>query len=229
MQALPGEEEVWMKKKVVAWLLVVGVILCGCGNLAESGHLRGIEESNIEGELNRGQGGNTRDSGIVQQEGADGNTVQSKKDEDSAEAPEGGMNTRAVQGGPYGEISVTLPEGWKFKACPMDSDELMSGMYGIQFHPEGVEEGYIALVYIEFFGVCGTGLSLEHTKIAGQPVSIGTYDNHTYWDYVSFGEEYEGIVALTYLVEDWWSEYKEQVLEILDTLSFAREGIKGGV
>lgn len=228
MQALLGEEEVWMKKKVVAWLIFVGVLLCGCGNLAEGEQLRETEESNIKGELARGRSGNTGDSGIVGQEGTDGDTVQSKKDGDSAEVPEEVMDTRAVQGGPYGEIYVTLPVGWSYEAYPIDSDDLMSGMYGIQFHPEDVEEGYISLVYTDFFGVCGTGLSLEHTQIAGQPVSIGTYDNHSYWDYVSFGEEYEGIIALTYRVEDWWSEYGEQALEILDSLSFARDEREGG-
>lgn len=217
-----------MKKKIVAWLILVGVLLCGCGKLTEGGQLREIEESIIEGELTRGQSGNTRHSGILQQEGEDGDTVQRKKDADSSEMSEEAMDTRAVQGGPYGEISVTLPVGWSYEACPMDSDELMSGMYGIQFHPEGVKEGYIALVYIDFFGVCGTGLSLEHAEIAGQPVSIGTYDNHVYWDYVSFGEGYEGIVALTYRVENWWEEYGSQALEILDSLTFARDITENG-
>lgn len=211
-----------MKKKIVAWLIVVGVLLCGCGNLAEGELSQSKEESNIERELTGGKSGSIKGSSVVQQEGTDSDTVQSKSNEDLTEVHEEVMDTRVVQGGPFGEISIALPEGWSYEACPMDSDNLMSGMYGIQFHPEGVEEGYIAIVYIDFFGVCGTGLSLEHTQIAGQPVSIGTYDNHTYWDYVSFGEGYEGIVALTYWVEDWWSEYGEQALEILDTLSFAR-------
>lgn len=217
-----------MKKKVVAWLIVVGVLLCGCGNMAEGGQRRDMEENSIEGELTRGQSGKIKGSSAVQQEGRDSDTVQSKKEKDSAEVPEAAMDTRAVQGGPYGEISITLPKGWNYEAYPMDSDELISGMYGIQFHPEGVEEGYIAIVYIDFFGVCGTGLSLEHTQIAGQPVSIGTYDNHAYWDYVSLGGEYEGIVALTYQVESWWSEYGEHTLEILDTLTFVRDVREGG-
>ena len=217
-----------MKKKAFVWLIVIGVLLCGCGNIAEIEPSQGMEEIAIEGELIRGQSGNTRDSGTMQQEGMDGDGVERKKDENPVEMPEEAMDTRAVQEGPYGEISIALPEGWKFKACPMDSDELLSGMYGIQFHPEGVEKGYISLVYMDFFGVCGTGLSLEHAEIAGQPVSIGTYDNHVYWDYVSFGEEYEDIVALTYWVEDWWSEYGGQALEILDTLSFARDVREGG-
>lgn len=212
-----------MKKKAFAWLIVVGVLLNGCGTMAAGEQSLDMEESTVEGELIGGQRGNTKDSGIVQREGTDRDAVQSKKEEDSVEAPVEAMGTRAVQGGPYGEISVILPEGWSYKACPMDSDELMSGMYGIQFCPEGVEEGCIALVYIDFFGVCGTGLSLKHTEIAGQPVCIGTYDNHTYWDYVSFCENNQGVVAFTYRVEDWWEEYGNQALEILDSLSFARD------
>ena len=218
-----------MEKKVVAWLIVVGVLLCGCGNIAESELTWGMEENNIERELTRGQSGRIKGSSVLQPKGTDSDTVQSKSNEDWSEVIQEPMDIRVVQGGPYGDISITLPESWSYEAYPMDSDELMTGIYGIHFHPEGVEEGYIALVYIEFFGVCGTGLSLEHTEIAGQPVSIGTYDDHIYWDYVSFGEGYEGIVALTYRVEDWWEEYGSQALEILDSLTFVRDIKESGI
>ena len=128
--------------------------------------------------------------------------------------------TEATQGGPYGEISLSLPEGWKFDLCPTDSGDLHSGMYGIRFYPEGVENGGVELVYTDSFGVCGTGLETKETVIAGMPASIGTYDGHGYWDFITFQEDYEGIVVLTYLADDWWDGYGDQVLDILNTLSF---------
>lgn len=136
-------------------------------------------------------------------------------------------NTLVSQGGPYGEISLSIPENWRYETCPMDSGQLVYGLYGIRFYPENVTNGYIALGYIDGFGVCGTGLAEEQTTIAGHPANIGIYDNHTYWDFIAFRDEYKGVVALTYSVEDWWDIYSDQVLEILDTLSFdpsAREG-----
>jgi len=56
-----------------------------------------------------------------------------------------GRTTDAVQGGPYGEISLAIPAGWKADTYPADSDELYSGIYGIRFYPEGVTEGALSL------------------------------------------------------------------------------------
>lgn len=134
----------------------------------------------------------------------------------------------AVQGGPYGRISVSLPDGWSYETCPIDSDALINGMYGIHLYPEDKSDGYIELSYVEFFGVCGTGLETENATIAGSSANIGTYDNHEYWDFISFKGENEGIVALTYCVDNWWSEYGNQTLDILNTLSFNKDIKEGG-
>ncbi|MFG6366925.1 MAG: hypothetical protein K1W16_00610 [Lachnospiraceae bacterium] len=128
--------------------------------------------------------------------------------------------TEVEQGGPYGRISLSIPTGWHYEIYPMDSEKLPYGLYGIQFFPEDVADGYVNLVYIDDFGVCGTGLAEETLTIAGKPANIGTYDNHKYWDFITFGDDYSGIVALTYKVENWWEIYSEQVLEILNTLIF---------
>ena len=137
--------------------------------------------------------------------------------ETPAEAPE---STDAVQGGPYGEITLSIPDGWHYETCPTDSGETDYGLYGIRFYPDGVPQGYIALNYIDSFGVCGTGLATEETTIAGHAASIGTYDNLSHWDFITFRDGYDGIVALTYSVDDWWDAYSDQIMEILGTLTF---------
>lgn len=135
----------------------------------------------------------------------------------------------AIQGGPYGEISLSVPAGWSYECYPVDSEELRSaGMYGLHFFPEDVSQGYIELVYVDFFAVCGTGLKLEDAVIAGRDAHIGTYDNHEYWDYVSFAEKLSGVVAFTFFVEDWPGEYLDQALEILDTMTFDSDVREGG-
>ena len=134
----------------------------------------------------------------------------------------------ATQGGPYGKIAILLPEGWSFEAFPMDSESLIYGMYGIHFYPEDANEGYIEITYVKPFGVCGTGLKSENADIAGQQASIGTYDEHEYWDFISFHGEYEGVVAYTYSVDSWWDKYHEQVQDILNTLSFLPLEREGG-
>ncbi len=40
--------------------------------------------------------------------------------------------TTVVQGGPYGKLSLCLPDGWRYEACPMDSEKLQNGLYGIR-------------------------------------------------------------------------------------------------
>ena len=141
------------------------------------------------------------------------------------------LNSEATiveQDGPYGKISLSIPGGWRYETCPMDSEKLTNGLYGIRFYPEDAAEGYIDLFYIDSFGVCGTGLIEETATIAKSPVIIGTYDNHAYWDFISFQGDYSVIVALTNGTENWWESYDEQVMEILGTLSYDASTKEGG-
>lgn len=199
-----------MKKFAVALTFTMGLILCGCGNSAETG-------------LPDVQNGNT-----VEPSGGVTNEMLAENGPETSEPEINVTKVTVTQGGPYGEISISLPDGWGCEACPIDSDDLMYGKYGIHFYPEGVSEGYIALTYQDFFGVCGTGLKEEEVTIAGKSAYIGTYDNHDYWDFIFFQEEYEGIAALTYSVSDWWSDYGDQALGILETLVFDPNVKEGG-
>ena len=63
---------------------------------------------------------------------------------------------RVTAGGPYGEISVILPQTWTAEAAPVDSDKMMYGLYGLILKPVGVSEGWIELFCSDSFGVCGT-------------------------------------------------------------------------
>lgn len=211
-----------MRKFAAILAIFIGLILCGCGNRAgaeqpetENGNAAGTGQSGIQNEsaVDAGQPELLNENTpIVRELGTQGeNTVV----------------TDVTQGGPYGEISISIPDGWNYEVYSTDSDGPMSGMYGICFYPEGVTEGYVELSYFDFFGVCGTGLAEEKVTVAGNDAYIGTYDNHEYWDFISFRGECEGVVALTYSVGDWWGEYVDQVMDILDTLSFdqnVREG-----
>ena len=184
--------------------------MCGCGNTTQTEMSVAQEEKSLEAETY---------------------VIQTEKEPDT-ETPDdlsvNAGNTDVLQGGPYGEISISLPDGWGYELCPIDNDNLINGMYGIHFYPNDVTDGYIEISYIDSFGVCGTGLEEENAMIAGEPANIGTYDNHEYWDFIAFDGEYAGMVAYTYRVDDWWSEYSGQVLDILDTLLFDRNVKEGG-
>lgn len=198
-----------MRKWAIILLLSMGLVLSGCGSAAKSelaepsnGSLPGAEISEVH------------------KEGERSDTETESQSNDT-------VDTNVVQGGPYGRISMSLPAGWKFETCPVDSDDYFLGKYGVKFYPGDVDEGYVTVAYMESFGVCGTGLVEEETTVAGKSASVGTYDNNEYWNFIVFGEDYKGIVALTSLVDDWWSEYSDQVDHILNTLIFdqsVREG-----
>lgn len=202
-----------MKKFTAVLIFSIGLMLCGCGDTSRTETFI-VEEENAS-EI---------DSPDIQIEQA----PETETVENSSENTVDAINTDVSQGGPYGEISISLPDGWSYELCPTDSDKLPYGLYGIKFYPESVDDGYIAINYIESFGVCGVGLEEERTTIAGAPASIGTFDNNEYWDFVAFQGEYKGMVALTYSVDEWWSEYGDQALDILNTLLFDPNVKEGG-
>ncbi|HBA49349.1 MAG TPA: hypothetical protein DCZ91_16455 [Lachnospiraceae bacterium] len=246
-----------MKKRSLVLVMALSAVLCGCGRNGSAametaggageensisnetgGNAGDSEGSGTAGENSEGDGtgendeervpANGKDSGKEREASGDGGESAGNVRQETAGKPEEPAAAGVAQGGPYGEISIMLPDGWKYETFPMDSGELISGDYGIHFYPEGVAEGFVELVYIDFFGVCGTGLAQENAEIAGSPASIGTYDGHPYWDFVSFREQNDGVVALTYQVEDWWDAYGDSVTEILDTLTFDRDKKEGG-
>lgn len=209
-----------MRKICLAVLAVClsGILLCGCGKAPKpAAETKDATSLKASGTAISGVG----ESGALKLEKL-GSQVE------PASNPESVTLTEAEQGGPYGRISLSLPEGWEFEACPVDSDSLISGMYGIHFYPENEPEGFIELAYIDFFGVCGTGLESESVEVVGNPARIGTYDNHEYWDFISFQGEYEGMVALSYSVENWKPEHFSQIMDILNTLSFQPSEKEGG-
>lgn len=212
-----------MRKFAALLALSIGLMLCGCGNETDAES----PETEIENDADADRSGvqNENDADAGKSELQDENTPAVRE---FGAQHENTTVTDVAQGGPYGEISISIPDGWNYERYPIDSDELMSGMYGICFYPEGVTEGYVSLAYFDFWGVCGTGLAEEEVTVAGNAAYIGTYDYHEYWDFIAFQGEYEGVVALTYSVGAWWGEYSDQVMGILNTLSFDQSAREGG-
>lgn len=216
-------------KLILSSVISTGLLLYGCGNTSSPEIL---EKNTISTSIPDPSNENTTKTCERPYE----NTTETASSELTTEntpalaatPTEKSTNTLVTQGGPYGAISLSIPDGWHYEACPIDSGQVDYGLYGIRFYPEDVANGYIALNYIESFGVCGTGLATEQTTIAGNPANIGTYDNNIYWDFISFQDDYDGIVALTYSVDSWWETYSDQVMDILDTLSFDPSTREGG-
>lgn len=134
--------------------------------------------------------------------------------------------TTVTQPGPYGSITLTIPDGWKYHECSAGDDALFGSSYGIQICPVG-QKGCVEIGYCDAFGVCGTGLEEKHETVAGADANIGYYDGSKIWSYVVFRGDNEKIVAETWDVDAWWNldatnllTYGDQVMQILDTLQY---------
>ena len=129
--------------------------------------------------------------------------------------------------GPYGRISVELPEDWEAEPYAADSEWSVPGLYGMRLHPESENTGYIDLNYTQMFGVCGTGLSQETVTLAGEEASVGTYDNHEMWDFISFRGAFDHITVQSVMAEEWPEADRETVMGILDTLKYEPDVAEG--
>lgn len=144
-------------------------------------------------------------------------------EEESTEEP---VRTAIV--GPYGKLSVQLPDGWTAQTSAMDENRLMYGLYGLILQPEAEEKGQVEVFYADDFAVCGTGLSQETRQLAGVEAWVGTYEENRNWSFVNFRGELEGVVAQTKECDSWSEASLEEAMQILDTVAFDRDTASGG-
>lgn len=141
----------------------------------------------------------------------------------------GGAEMTALAEGPYGSIQLTLPEGWAYETCPPDDERLVYGVYGVHIYPKDVSEGFVEIVYNASFGVCGTGLREEKRTIAGDTATIGYYDGSDRLSFILFGGRNKHIVAQTFETDSWWDDQQEEVMQILDTLTYDETRQSGAI
>lgn len=145
--------------------------------------------------------------------------ISSENEEETSQPADMMLNYESVSiTGGNGTLSLEIPDGWMCEVYPAGSEDLATSEFGVRIYPEDVEEGFVEISYVTSFAVCGTGLKSVETELAGVKVRIGTYDNSDHWLFIVFGEG--DIVATTHSVDAWFSEYEEQIFEILDTLEF---------
>ena len=116
-------------------------------------------------------------------------------------------------------LALSIPESWEYAVTSIDDESLDAGITGgITLWPRGREEGKLFFGYYpDRFAVCGTGLETEELVLAGQKVSVGTYDGGRLWDFISFGE-YFAVWGQGHGY--WWAEYGGVAMTILDTARF---------
>lgn len=122
----------------------------------------------------------------------------------------------------YANISLKLLEGWEYDTFEGDKESAPEGedpYFGIEIWPCGHSDGKIAVEFCPYFGVCGTGLKTEKTVIGDYEGTMGIYDNSEIWSFIILnGEPQRDYVILNDGTEEWWSDYEDEAMAILDTL-----------
>jgi len=152
-----------------------------------------------------------------------------KKEEDASQINDNAELSVPSVGGPYGEISVSIPETWSYEAVHVDEEGLMYGLYGLVLKPQEASGGQIELFCSDSFGVCGTGLAQKDITLACVVAHVGTYDDHEHWDFITFGNDRHQIVAQHTDCDSWTDDMWDEALLILDTMKFDTSKTEGGI
>ena len=136
---------------------------------------------------------------------------------------------RAFVTGPYGKLSLMVPETWSYEIANVDGEKLLTGCYGIILKPNGIDNGQIEVVCADNFAVCGTGLVNEKNTLAGSPVRVGTYDADAHWSFIVFEGENPQVVVNHTDCTSWSDSTWNEAWSILDTISFDRNQTEGGI
>ena len=147
------------------------------------------------------------------------------KENDPDDEDEGVLSVK----GPYGEISVEMPDNWSGEAVPVDADGLTYGLYGLILKPEEADDGRIEIAFMDSFGVCGTGLREYKQNLAGRNVTEGIYDDHVYFDYIVFKDEDPQIVVQHTDCSSWTEEIWDEAYMMLESFYYNEKRAEGGI
>ena len=118
-------------------------------------------------------------------------------------------------------LSVLLPEHWKYEKIDVYGE---NRRFGVSIYHEDSPESTLVFEFSQAFGVCGTDLTVSDITVAGYKAVKGVYGNNPSWNYIHFSDAPGEYVIYNNTDASWWSEHKDEVNEILETVKIA-EGI----
>lgn len=122
--------------------------------------------------------------------------------------------------GSYCTINFRLPEDWDWSCVQTEDVPVSCITIAIWPKAEGDANGSVSIIYAEGFGVCGTGLVSEEVTFNGLDAWRGTYDDHSYWDFISLKEPYRGCAIINNAGGSWFEKYRDEISRILATVTF---------
>ena len=130
--------------------------------------------------------------------------------------------------GPYGELSLIVPEGWRISPAQRGENDFV-GLYGFVLTPNNVKKGRIEVSYYKDFGVCGTELEIKNVTLSGEKAEQGFYDGNDKWTYIAFGQgSLHHVVVQNFDAFDWDEEYYKQLEYILNNIKLNPDKTEGG-
>ncbi len=121
--------------------------------------------------------------------------------------------------GENANISLSLPQDWKYT-----ENKNENGGFGISIYHYSDPENNVTIEFTESFGVCGTGLKTEKTRINNYAATTGIYDGNPTFSYIVFDDTPGFYVIHNNADALWWQKYEDDVGAIFSTLCIA-EGI----
>ncbi|MCH5317616.1 MAG: hypothetical protein J1E05_06525 [Eubacterium sp.] len=121
----------------------------------------------------------------------------------------------------FGGISLSIPDGWEYDTFEGDdnfSPNSEDRYYGIGIWPSGHGGGKITIEFCPYFGVCGTGLTEKKITIGSYEGLIGSYDKGKTWCFIALIGDQRDYVILNDGADEWWGDYGNEAMAILDTL-----------
>ncbi len=117
----------------------------------------------------------------------------------------------------YANIALTLKEGWEYDI----TDEPDTKDFSVNIYPQGHKDNELRVSYFEFFGVCGTELTHEEIKLGRYDALAGTHVSNELWSFITLRDTFGKYVIMNGGAEQWWNEYGDEAMQILETLKVA--------
>ena len=116
-------------------------------------------------------------------------------------------------------IRLSLPEDWKYTESRNDN-----GGFGLSIYHYSEPENNVTLEFTKSFGVCGTGLRTEETRINSYAATMGIYDGSPTFSYIVFDNAPGFYVIHNNADAAFWQEHEDDLRAIFSTVRVG-EGI----
>ncbi len=120
--------------------------------------------------------------------------------------------------GENANISLSLPEDWKYT-----ENKNENGGFGISIYHYSDPENNVVIEFTKSFGVCGTGLRTEKTRINNYAATMGIYDGTSTFDYIVLDDAPGFYVVYNNADALWWNQYENDIRAIFHTLRVGQD------